>query len=151
MSEATMRGNVVKALKPLNAISVENPCLPGTPDVNYVEGWIELKWLRSWPVGEDTIVRLEHYTVQQKVWAFRRRRVGGQCWFLLQCGREWILLDGIVAAMYINRATRQELIQVARAYFSDGLPANDLVQLLRQRQPVFSPTEDDIKKLRETP
>jgi len=131
-------------------VAVENPCQPGTPDVNYVEGWIELKWLRAWPVNPETPVRLEHYTKQQKIWAYRRRRVGGQCWFLLQCGREWLLLDGVDAAMHVNKATRQELIQVATAYFSDGLPADDLVTLLGQRQEAFVPTESDIAKLRET-
>ena len=150
MSESTMRTNVVRALAPLNAMAVENPCLPGTPDVNYVEGWIELKWLRSWPVRPDTIVRLEHYTVQQKVWAFRRRKVGGQCWFLLQVRREWILLDGAVAAFVVNRTTKRELIEHATAYFSAGLPPADLVDLLLVGQKPYNFTPDEFAQLRET-
>jgi len=150
MSEARMRKKVVKALKPLHAIAVENPCLPGTPDVNHTEGWIELKWLRSWPSKPETPVRLDHYTAPQKIWAYQRRRAGGQCWFLLQCGREWLLLDGIVAAMHVNQATKQELIQVATAYYSSGLSGEDLVKLLRQRQSAFRPTPAEIARFRET-
>jgi hypothetical protein len=150
MSEAAMRKKVVQALKPLHGIAVENPCLPGTPDVNYIEGWVELKWLRSWPKGADTVVRFDHYTVQQKVWAYMRRRAGGQAWFLIQCGREWILLDGAVAAMHVNKATKAELISVATAYFDAGLQPDDLVQLLQQQQPAFRPTADEIARLKET-
>lgn len=148
MSESAMRKKVVAALKPLHAIAVENPCLPGTPDVNYVEGWVELKWLREWPSKAETPVRLDHYTVQQKVWAYLRRRAGGQCWFLLQCGREWLLLDGVVAAQHVNHATKQQLIEVATAYFSTGLEDEELVDLLQQRQPAFSPTKAEIARLR---
>lgn len=149
MSESMMRTNVVKALAPLNAMAVENPCLPGTPDVNYVEGWIELKWLRSWPKQAKTIVRLPHYTQQQRVWAFRRRRMGGQAWFLLQCRREWILLDAATAALIVNHATKQELIENAVAYFSTGLPAQDLVNLLLVQQEAYTFTAEEFKQLRE--
>jgi len=150
MSEARMRGAVVKALKPLHGIAVENPCLPGTPDVNYIEGWIELKWLRAWPKRDDTIVRFDHYTTQQKIWAYLRRRAGGQCWFLMQCGREWLLLDGAIAAMVVNKSTKAELIAASSAYFSSGLSSEDLLVLLEQRQPAFTPTKEEIAKFRET-
>jgi hypothetical protein len=150
MAEAAMRSSVVKALKPLHAIAVENPCRPGTPDVNYIEGWIELKWLRSWPKGKDTIVRLDHYTQQQRIWAYQRRKAGGQCWFLLQCGRDWILMDGAVAAMYAGRCTKAELIAHATAYLSSGLSQQDLIDLLGQRQTAWKPTKAEIARLRET-
>lgn len=150
MSESAMRKRLVKALAPLNAIAVENPCLPGTPDVNYVEGWIELKWLRNWPKRADTIVQLDHYTAQQRIWALRRRKAGGQCWFLLQCGREWILMDGAVAAMYAGKSTKAELIEHAVAYTDNGLTANDMISLLEQRQTAWRPSPDDIARLKET-
>ena len=150
MSESAMRTKVVRALASLNAIAVENPALPGTPDVNYVEGWIELKWLRGWPARDDTVIRFDHYTTQQKVWAFRRRRVGGQCWFLMQCRREWILLDGAVAAFVVNRSTKKELIEHAVAYFSAGLPVDDLIDLLLSQQEPYDFTPEEFAQLRET-
>ena len=144
-----MRSTVVKALKPLHAVAVENPCWLGTPDVNYVEGWIELKWLRSWPKYHTSVVRLDHYTQQQRIFAWQRRHAGGQCWFLLQCRREWLLLDGAVAAMVVNRSTRRELLSYCDAYWKAGLPGDDLIRLLQQRQAAFHPTKIDIERFRE--
>ena len=78
MSEASQRRTVVRALSGLHAIPVENPvACPGTPDVNYVEGWIELKNLRSWPKRAATIVRIEHFTEQQRRFLRRRCDYGG--------------------------------------------------------------------------
>jgi hypothetical protein len=144
-----MRGRVIKALAPLHAFAVENPVQPGTPDVNYVEGWIELKWLREWPKGADTPVRFEHYSPQQRIWAIKRRKAGGQVWFLLQCKREWILLDAAIAAMRVNLTTREELIEIASWYSSNGLEAEDLIVCLSQMQNVFSLTEDEERSLKQ--
>jgi hypothetical protein len=144
-----MRQELVKLLKPIGAMAVENRVLPGTPDVNYIEGWIELKWLRSWPVGADTVVRIEHFTPQQRVWHFRRRRAGGQSWFLLRCKREWLLLDGAVAALVVCHATRAQLIERAELYFSTGLEVPTLVDCLRRRQLPYSFTPEEISQLRD--
>jgi len=51
---------------------VENPCLPGTPDVcvgfNGKCAWIELKMIESFPKRASTPVRIDHFTSQQKLW-----------------------------------------------------------------------------------
>ena len=54
MSEASARQSLVKALKSLDAISVETKDRAGLQDINYVGGWIEVKWRKSWPRGADT-------------------------------------------------------------------------------------------------
>lgn len=138
-NESTMRRRVLRALRPLHGIAVENPVLPGTPDVNYVEGWIELKRLDKWPARKTTVVRIPTYTPQQKVFAVRRRRVGGQSWFLLQVGNEWLLLDAADAAVSINKSTRQELISKTLYYWGDGLVDEELVNVLRDT--VLTPWE----------
>lgn len=149
MSEADMRGKVVRALRPLDAMAVENPALPGTPDVNYIEGWIELKWLRAWPKRPDTVVRIEHFTKQQRVWHFRRRRAGGQSWFLLQVRREWLLLDGAIAAVIVNRATKLELIQNTELYWNQGLCEPDLANMLSEpSQEPYKFTDVEIGRMR---
>lgn len=111
MTEQTMRQRVVKALKPLDAWSVENPCRPGTPDVNYIEGWIELKWCEKWPVRTVTPVRLPHFTPQQKLHLRRRWHMGGNAYLLLQVDQDWFLLNGEEAAMIVGQANREMLEQ----------------------------------------
>ena len=69
MAEHDQRSTVTKLLKKWDAVAVENPVHPGTPDVNCILGWIELKWLRAWPVRADTVVKIEHFTRQQRVWS----------------------------------------------------------------------------------
>lgn len=126
MSEQGMRQRVINALRKLDAVSVENPAYPGTPDVNFIEGWIELKWLRSWPVRKDTAVTIDHLTQQQRVWLLRRWGAGGNAWLLLQCGREWLLFDGNTAFHFVGRVNRGRLIELARRYWKDGLNDEEL-------------------------
>ncbi len=167
MSEQDQRQTIIKLLRPLDAMSVENTiCCPGTPDVNYggeyeltipcsvikdagpkpgaktqrgegtikrnvyLEGWIELKWERHWPVRGGPL-RVPHYTTQQKVWARKRRHRGGQCRLLLQCSNDWILLDGAVAAtLPLGDATREQLIEAAEMHWTQTPTREDLIRCL---------------------
>lgn len=112
-------------------MSVENRARPGTPDVNYVEGWLELKWLRSWPRNaEDSVVRIEHFTPQQRVWLKNRWRRGGRAFLLLQAaGQDWLLFDGETAAHTVGRATRPVLYQRALRSWK-SLNVKELIQCL---------------------
>ena len=130
MSEAGQRARIILALKPLNAIPVENPVRPGTPDVNYVEGWIELKWLRRWPKQADTVVRLEHFTLRQRRWLRDRCKAAGQAWLMLQCGQEWLLFTGQVAHDHVGLVTRKELYNLAQIRWKRGLKDKELVSWL---------------------
>ena len=127
MSESTLRGRVVKMLRPWHAVSVENSAFPGTPDVNYAEGWIELKWRRRWPVNEETIVEVDHYTPQQRVWSKLRWKAGGAMFLLLQVGQEYLLFTGDVAPEVVGRATRQELYDAAAKHWRRGLDRTKLM------------------------
>jgi hypothetical protein len=151
MAERDMRTRVTRALSSLHAISVENPVLPGTPDVNYVEGWLELKWLREWPASGGTPVRFNHWTPQQKVWHLLRRKAGGQCWVLIQCKREWILLAGEVAALHLHDVTRGQLYELATHRWPDGLNEKELRDCVSQGQSAFSLSAADLEKVRSKP
>jgi len=119
MAETDQRSRVVKELKPLHAVAVENPCWPGTPDVNYLSGWIELKWLRSWPVREGP-VRLDHFNLEQKLFLRRRWMSGGVSWLLIQCKREWLLIPGNEVKQ-VGDLTRPQLIELCVWYSETGI------------------------------
>lgn len=125
-----MRQKVIGLLRSLDAISVENSAYPGTPDVNYMEGWIELKWLRNWPTGSDTPVTIDHFTPQQRVWLTRRWMAGGRSFLLLSCKKEWFLFPGDIAAKYVGRCTYQTLVDTAIGYWDNGIKQEQLLPLL---------------------
>lgn len=112
-----MRARVLKALRPLDAIAVENMVGPGTPDVSYIGGWIELKSADRWPPRGGPL-RLDHFTKEQRAWIRRHERRGGRVDVLLRVGREWILLPGGVAASILGDATRSELIEQSCEFWS---------------------------------
>lgn len=116
MSERSQRARVVKALRKLDGFAVENMCLEGTPDVNYAEGWIELKWLKDWPKRESTIVRARKFNKHQRLFLEDRCRVG-QAYLILQVEKtqEWLLFWGATAAKVVDAATQKELRQHALA------------------------------------
>lgn len=78
----------------LDPIRVENAVDRGTPDVSIVTGWVELKYLRAWPVREDTPVRLPKLEAHQAAWMARRWAAGGPCWLLVRVADALCLFAG---------------------------------------------------------
>lgn len=119
-----------------HTMRVENPALPGTPDVNWCfsgrEGWIELKQIKAWPVRSGTGVHLRHYTPEQKLWASDRQAAGGTCHFMLKVGRmEWLILKGFRAAsLFRNKPTKIEIINASIKYWHNGLNDEELREVL---------------------
>lgn len=125
--EQNMRQRVVKALKPIDAISVENSAYPGTPDVNTTRCWLELKCEKSWPKLKKTPLRVPHFTQQQRVWLLRRCQKGGRAYLLLQVANDWLLFDGECAASGLGTWTRQQCIEHATAVWLNGLNEKELL------------------------
>lgn len=135
MIESHMRQIVVEALKPLHAVSVENPCHPGTPDINCSVCWIELKALDAWPAREDTPVRIPHFTAQQRIWLQKRYNAGGQAFLLLSVGTDWLLFSAYAAARYVGcndrwASTQSCLRELALRTWHGTPPARDLIECL---------------------
>ena len=128
MAESDMRSKVVKVLKEQHGIAVENPALPGTPDINYIDGFIECKWLRAWPVRDSTVVALDHYTPQQKLFIRKRHIKGGRVFLLLQCRREWLLFKYPMTKL-VGAMTREELIAGAYKYWPNGLNEEEFINV----------------------
>lgn len=103
----------------LDPVRVENPIHPGTPDVNLCDGrWIELKSLPQWPSRASTLVKIRHFTPQQRVWLHRRWKYApGSTYLMLEvhADRQWLLFDGPVAAEIVGRATTMVHRKQARA------------------------------------
>lgn len=117
MSEASMWDAIRPALKQggLDPVRVENPVWPGTPDVNYTGGWVELKWCEQWPPRGGPL-RVDHFTVQQRTWLTQRRHAGGRAFLLLKVGEnEWLLFDGAVAAKVLGHVEQDKLYRACLA------------------------------------
>lgn len=126
LMEQQQRQKVVKALTKagLDATSVENPAYPGTPDVQFIGGWMELKYLEDWPAKADTTVRIPHFSQQQRVWLLRRwvacqklNTNDYQAWLLIYVvsTKDWLLFDGKTAATQVAKdgATKAKLFELA--------------------------------------
>ena len=102
-------------IRSLDPVRVENPIVPGTPDVNYNQGWIELKFAERWPPRGGPL-RLDHFTRQQRTWLTRRRKAGGRAFLLLKVGEtEWLLFDGAVAAKVLGHVEQDKLYRACLA------------------------------------
>lgn len=118
--ESRMRRQVLSCLKPLHGVAVENAVLPGHPDVNYAGGDIELKRVPA-VRSEDAVVRVPHFSPQQRVFLTLRKRAGGRAHVLIMVGSEWILLDGLVAAQCLGTTSLRHLKHVCD-YMWDRAP-----------------------------
>ena len=127
MIESAMRQLVVRALKPLHALSVENPTHPGTPDINYVGGWIELKSTSDWPARAATLFRCEHFTPQQRIWLTRRCAAGGRADLLFSVGREWFCMNGVSAAEHLGKTTRSQLLDQVDCFWERTPTSEELL------------------------
>lgn len=101
MSEADLNKRLREALKGFDPVRVENAVGPGTPDINYLQGWIESKFLHEWPKRADSIVRIPHYVKEQRGWHVRRCAAGGRVWVALEvgdCGEFHLIFADLAAA-----------------------------------------------------
>lgn len=127
MRESDLRRRVVALLKPLHAVPVENAARFGTPDINYIEGWLELKYVPNWPRRWDTPVRVPSFKPMQRVWIARRSELGGRVHVLLRVENEWLLLPPLWAVENLGQATRPSLRSAAIGRWERKLEAHQLI------------------------
>ena len=110
---------------------IENDVGRGTPDVNYCiagkAGWIELKFLPKWPKRAATLVRVDHFTKEQKIFLHNYSMAGGRCFVWIQVDNEYFLFDGLKAAMHLgyesasdNGWRRKDFAPNALVHFKKG-------------------------------
>lgn len=126
-----MRQTVIRALKPLDAVSIENGVGAGTPDVNFIHGWIELKSIPRWPSRQRTIVPIPHFHRGQRMWLAQRWNAGGGAWLLLKVGREWLLFNAPEAVKWIGNGTQNDLIGSCCWWNHNGLCEDTFLEYMR--------------------
>jgi len=105
------------------AVAVENGAYPGTPDVYYqlhecgldLAGWIELKQVDNWPRYSQTVIRVPHFTPQQRIWLRQHADAGGRSHVVVRVGRgpsyDWIVLHGSYAAAHLGKTLNRLRLQ----------------------------------------
>lgn len=115
MSESAMWDSIRPVLKKFDPVRIESPITPGIPDVNYSQGWIELKYVERWPPRGGPL-RIDHFTKEQRGFLVKRRKAGGRAFLLLKVGKdEWLLFDGLTAAASVGRVKRKRLYEMCLA------------------------------------
>lgn len=129
--ESGMRQRIVKLLRAhnLDPVSIESSCSPGTPDINYLHGWIELKCLEHWPVMGGAL-KVPHFTPQQRIWLKRRCAAGGRAYVLIRVAKDWALLNGAFAAQHLGGLTRQDFEGSPRGFWPGRLDEAELIDHL---------------------
>lgn len=116
----------------LDPVRVENTVGSGTPDVNYTEGWIELKFAKYWPKREATPLRLDHFVPEQRAWLTKRRKAGGKAFVLLKVGSdEWLLFEGLCAALYLGYEPKERLYDLVIARWTRKPTTGEMKQCLQ--------------------
>jgi len=137
MSEANYWTKVRPMLFGWDPVRIENRAALGTPDVNHIHGWIELKWMPKWPVRADTPVTIDHFTAQQKTWLRRRCVSGGKAHVLLGIGGDNLLIWGEDAADYLGKVPKAELLDVASHVWLRGAKMKkELKNAILENRPV---------------
>ncbi len=128
-----MRSRVIKLLEPLHGVAVENDACPGTPDVTYVGGWLELKSRDAWPKRPETPLRVRHFTQEQRIWLRAECAAGGRAFLLLRVRYDWLLFWGETAADVLGTddGWRANLVNCAIKYWPDRLNEQELYWILR--------------------
>ena len=85
---------------------IESPLTAqGIPDLVYhvgnTTGFIELKYLKDFPVKESTIVKFK-FTDYQRMWLSRWKRRGANCWLLVGVGKDAFLFKKFDIANCLN-------------------------------------------------
>ena len=136
MSESGVRASLVDRLRCLDAQSIEVPIKSGVPDVNFKNGWIEIKFKESWPKNADEVpIKFKHpITPAQKVWMRRRVRKGGRCFVCAKVASEWFFWD--VARFDLdlfNNMTRLQMLESCHLHFKFRINDDILIDFLGGR------------------
>lgn len=138
MSEKAMWSTMRKAMALgkhwREATRHEEKLAKGIADVSFVgndyrHGWMELKQLDAWPKRESTIVRVEHFTKEQKFWLQRKGKAGGNTWLFMKVERDYLLFYW-TRLERIGQVNKDELLRDASVVWSKRMNWEELGTVL---------------------
>lgn len=107
-----MRSYLVSVMKPLHAVAIENHMRAGTPDINYIDGWIECKWLQAYPKNINNSIRFKHTLTQgQKLWLCSRAKRGGVALVCCKISKDWYVFDAFTAYANFDKMNKEDMIE----------------------------------------
>jgi hypothetical protein len=117
--ETDLNKRICAAIKDRDPRRCENTVDPGTPDIHYVNGWIEDKQVR-FPSTPGLIIKVDHYHSGQRGWQVRRRRAGGLCHVAIEDSRTgWCyVFDALDAAQHLGIDWTERDMRMFASYFS---------------------------------
>lgn len=98
--------------------------------MNVVGAWMELKYRKDWPARKTTMVRLDHFTDQQRQWLLQRSKAGEECYLVLQVKNEWFIWNAR-GAQTVGFQTRQEMNESALAHWMNKPTPEQFVAVIR--------------------
>jgi hypothetical protein len=119
MSESNLKARVKSKYKDVFIQDIESPTTgTGIPDsyllYNSIPAWAESKYAKRWPV-RGGILRIQHYTLAQRLWLKNHYEKGGLSLLILGVGREILIFKNEDAIM-VGLVDKQWLLD--RAYHS---------------------------------
>lgn len=129
---STLRKNMKEYWEPER---VENPAGPGTPDVyitmkaNGKMHWIELKHVHKYPKRATTIIKVDHFSPQQKSFIRRHSKYGGSVWVMIQIEKDYFFFHGF-NALNIGELTKEEYFTGADRVWKNRINYTELVDCL---------------------
>jgi len=135
-----------KQLAPYGILNrVENNVALGFPDVVYTlrdslmpklgtAGYIEFKYVESWPQKPKTLVRIPHFTPKQRNFIRTNGRLAPfRCWLFIQIGEDYVLYykDNIDL---VGKLNKEMTLLHAYHYWLGGVSARKLARILTMSQ-----------------
>lgn len=114
MAESDLNDRLRGAIRHRDPVRVENSVGPGTPDISFIGGWIESKFLPRWPKRANTVVQVRHYVPEQRAWHVKRRTAGGVVFVVIQIANDVLVFDAMDAAKGLGFWTREEMNRIAK-------------------------------------
>jgi len=113
---------------------IECVSLAGVPDVYFttnsgIMGWLELKYAHEWPKRQNTVLRLNHFTTEQRNWIRKHGKQGARVFLLLQVDRDYLLFSHSECNV-VGKTSKRILFRNSIGHWYNSMNINDLLHIL---------------------